>query len=154
MALMLLRHRVLLLMLMFLHRLLRMIQTFDVRWIMSLPFRWLMDRFWWTCSMRSMPCMRSWHSLDHLPFDDGVCLPFGILSQKGGVFVEFLFSRGEYFFGWSLWSLDCIQVLHIVFYFFSSCHVFLWDIHVRGSVVFFLLPYIVSCFKLFIDLYL
>ena len=36
-----------------------------------LTFRRLMDRFWWTCSMRSVPCVRSWRSLDHLPFDDG-----------------------------------------------------------------------------------
>ena len=48
--------------------------------------------------MRFVPCMRSWHNLDHLPFDDGVCLPFGIPSQKGGVFVEFLFLGGEFIF--------------------------------------------------------
>ena len=51
------------------------------------------------------------------PFDDGFLLPFGILSQKGGVYLSsfwhlylFLFSGGEFIFvGWSLWScLDCI----------------------------------------------
>ena len=54
--------------------------------------------------MRSMFCALSWHNLDdlhrHLPFDDGFCLPFGILSQKGEYIfelVEFLSSRGEYF---------------------------------------------------------
>ena len=49
--------------------------------------------------MRSVPYVQSWHSLDRLPFDDGVCLPFGIPSQKGGVLcrVLFLFSGGEYF---------------------------------------------------------
>ena len=41
-------------------------------------------------------------SLDHLSFDDGVCLPFGIPSQKGEYIVEFLFSGGVYFVGWSL----------------------------------------------------
>ena len=40
--------------------------------------------------MRSVPCVRSWHSLDHLPFDDGICLPFGIPSQKKGSTYEFL----------------------------------------------------------------
>ena len=52
--------------------------------------------------MRSVLCVRSWHSLDvlhhHLPFDDGFCLPFAIPSQKEGVHcVEFLFSGEEYF---------------------------------------------------------
>ena len=47
--------------------------------------------------MRSVPCVRSWHSLDHLPFDDGVCLPFGILSQKGGVLCRVFVFRGRVF---------------------------------------------------------
>ena len=47
--------------------------------------------------MRSVPYVRSWHSLDHLPFDDGVCLPFGIPSQKGGVFVRVFVFRGRVF---------------------------------------------------------
>ena len=49
--------------------------------------------------MRSVPCMQSWRSLDHLPFDDGVCLSFDTPSQKGGVLcrVFVLFSGGEYF---------------------------------------------------------
>ena len=47
--------------------------------------------------MRSVPCVRSWHSLDHLPFDDGVCLPFGIPSQKGGVLCRVFVFRGRVF---------------------------------------------------------
>ena len=47
--------------------------------------------------MRSVPCVRSWHSLDHLPFDDGVCLPFGIPSQKGGVLCRVFVFRGRLF---------------------------------------------------------
>ena len=67
--------------------------------------------------MRSVPCVRSWHSLDHLPFDDGwlVC-PLAFCHKKGeyfGVllvyFVGFLFSRGVYlFFVGACGVLDCI----------------------------------------------
>ena len=57
-----------------------------------------MDRFWWTCSMRSVPCEQSWHSFDHLPFDDGFYLPFGIPSQKGGVLCRVFTFRGSIFF--------------------------------------------------------
>ena len=64
----------------------------------------LMDRFWWTCSMRSVPCVRSWRSLDPLPFDDGFCLPFGIPSQKGGVLCRVFVFRGRVF----LW-LELVQ---------------------------------------------
>ena len=49
--------------------------------------------------MRFVPCMGSWHSLDHLPFDDKVCLPFGIPSQKGGVICRVFVFRGRV----SLW---------------------------------------------------
>ena len=51
--------------------------------------------------MRSVPCVRSWHSLDalphHLPFDDGFCLPFGIPSQKGGVLSRVFAFKGSIF---------------------------------------------------------
>ena len=41
--------------------------------------------------MRSVPCVRSWRSLDHLPFDDGylVC-PLAFRHKKEEYFVEFL----------------------------------------------------------------
>ena len=49
----------------------------------------------------------------------------------------FLF-QGEtlFLFGWSLWScLDCIQVLHFVFYLLALTTLFFcWVIHVRGSI--------------------
>ena len=37
-------------------------------------------------------------SLDHLSFDDGVCLPFGIPSQKGGVLCRVFVFRGRVLF--------------------------------------------------------
>ena len=59
--------------------------------------------------------------------------------------------RGRLYFliGLSLWScLDCIYVLHFVFYFlaFASLSLLCWVIHVRGSI------FCVSCFKLLLDL--
>ena len=59
--------------------------------------------------------------------------------------------RGRLYFliGWSLWScLDCILMLHSVFYFLALATLSLlcWVIHVRGSL------FCVSCFKLLIDL--
>ena len=70
--------------------------------------------------MRSMPCVRSWHSLDKFPFDDGwlVC-PLAFRHKKGeyfGVlwgtleyFVGFLFSGGVYLFlVGACGVLDCI----------------------------------------------
>ena len=49
--------------------------------------------------MKSVPCVRSWRSLDHLPFDDGylVC-PLAFRHKKGEYFVEFLFLGGVYLF--------------------------------------------------------
>ena len=49
--------------------------------------------------MRSVPCVRSWRSLNHLPFDDGylVC-PLAFRHKKGEYFVEFLLSGGVYLF--------------------------------------------------------
>ena len=102
--------------------------------------------------MRFVLCVWSWRSLDvfhrHLPFDDGFCLPFGIPSQKGGVHCRVLFSGREYFVGWSLWSLDCILVLHIVFYLFSSCHVF-DGLFMLGGVFFFFYFYLFIFFLSF-----
>ena len=49
--------------------------------------------------MRSVSYVRSWRSLDHLPFDDGVFVcPLAFHHKKGEYFVEFLLSVGEYFF--------------------------------------------------------
>ena len=62
--------------------------------------------------MRSVPCMRSWRSLDHLPLDDGwlVC-PLDSVTKRGstlgyfGVLCRVFVFRGRLFvFGWSLWS--------------------------------------------------
>ena len=64
----------------------------------------------------------------------------------------FLFSRGEFIFvGWSLWSCFrlylgaslCILPFLALATFVLPC----WDIHVRGSIFFY-----VFCFKLLIDL--
>ena len=82
------------------------------------------------------------------------CLPFGIPSQKGGVLCRVFVFRGSLFvFGWSLWSLDCIKVLHFVLNIFSSCLVF-DGIFMLGGVLCFVGTLYVSCFKLLIDLYL
>ena len=70
--------------------------------------------------------MRSWRSLDHLPFDDGVCLSFGIPSQKGGVLlgfetlVEVFVFRGRIFL-----SLEPVEIrlylgASLCIYFFGS----------------------------------
>ena len=61
--------------------------------------------------MRSMPCVRSWCSLDHLPFDDEwFVYPLAFRHKKGeyfgvGVLYRVFVFRGSLFvFGWSLWS--------------------------------------------------
>ena len=65
--------------------------------------------------MRYVPCVRSWRSLDHLPFDDGwlVC-PLASVTKRGstldfgvefGVLCRFFVFKGSLFVvGWSLWS--------------------------------------------------
>ena len=63
-----------------------------------LTVRRLKDKFWWTCLMRSVPCVQSWHSLDHLPFDDGWLCPLAFSHKKGEYFVGFLFSGGFFCF--------------------------------------------------------
>ena len=83
--------------------------------------------------MRFVLCAQSWHSLDdlhcHLPFDDGFCLPFGILSQKGGVhfeLVEFLFSGGEYFCWLELVEFRLyLGASHCFFFIFLALAIFL-----------------------------
>ena len=77
--------------------------------------------------MRSVPCMRSWRSLDHLPFDDGwlVC-PLAFRHKKGEYFVRFLFSGGVYlFFGWSLWSFRLYLGASLCTYAFLALTLFL-----------------------------
>ena len=50
--------------------------------------------------MRSVLCVRSWRSLDHLPFDDGylVC-PLAFRHKKGEYFVGFCI-KGEFYLFW------------------------------------------------------
>ena len=49
--------------------------------------------------MRSVPCVWSWCSLDHLPFDDGFLFyPLTFRHKKREYFVEFLLSEGVYLF--------------------------------------------------------
>ena len=50
--------------------------------------------------MRSVPCVRSWHNLDYLPFDDGFVCSLAFRHKNGKYIfelVEFLFSEGEHF---------------------------------------------------------
>ena len=48
--------------------------------------------------MRSVPCVRSWHNLDYLPFDDGFVCSLAFRHKNWEYFVEFLLSGGVYFF--------------------------------------------------------
>ena len=87
--------------------------------------------------MRSMPCVRSWRSLDHLPFDEQLaCLPFGIPSQKGGVLWGtlgyfgvlcrvFVFKGSLFVFGWSLWSFRLYLGASLCTYAFLAFTLFL-----------------------------
>ena len=54
--------------------------------------------------MRSVPCMRSWRNLDHLPFDDGwlVC-PLAFRHKNGeyfGVLCRVFCFQGEFICFW------------------------------------------------------
>ena len=53
--------------------------------------------------MRSVLCVQSWRSLDHLPFDDGylVC-PLAFRHKKGEYFVGFCF-QGEFYLFYLFW---------------------------------------------------
>ena len=48
--------------------------------------------------MRSVPCVRSWRSLNHLAFDDGYLVYPLAFCHKKGVLVEFLLSGGDFLF--------------------------------------------------------
>ena len=69
--------------------------------------------------MRSVPCVRSWRSLDNLPFDDGVFVcPLAFCHKKGEYFVEFLFSGGEYFLWLELVEFRlCLSASHCILLF-------------------------------------
>ena len=82
---------------------------------------------------------------------DFVC-PLAFRQKKGEYIVEFLFSGGEYFCWLELVEFRLyLGASHCMFYLFSSCHIFV-GIFMLGSVTFIALY--VSCFQLFIDLYL
>ena len=87
--------------------------------------------------MRFVPCVRSWCSLDHLPFDDGwlVC-PLAFRHKKGEyfgvsslyfvVFFFFFVFRGSLFvFGWSLWSFRLYLGASLCTYVFLALTLFL-----------------------------
>ena len=113
---------VVLLLLMLLHRLLWMIPTFDVCWIMSWPFRRLKDRFWWTFWMRLEVYVQIWHGFEvlyrHLLLMMDFNWPLAFRRKKGeyiwdvfGILCTCFCFRGRVYLliGWSLWScLDCI----------------------------------------------
>ena len=87
--------------------------------------------------MRSVPCVRSWHSLDHLPFDDGwLVYPLAFCQKKGEyfgvsslyfvVFFFFFVFRGSLFvFGWSLWSFRLYLGASLCTYAFLALTLFL-----------------------------
>ena len=97
------------------------------------------------------------------PFDDGFLLPFGIPSQKGRVHMRcfwaylylFLFLGGEFIFCW----LELVELFRLylgaslctlTFLALATLVLPCWVIHVRGSIFFFF--FVISCFKLLIDL--
>ena len=103
--------------------------------------------------MKSVLCMQSWHNFDdrhcHLLLMMDFDCPLAFRHKKR----EYIFRSTVFFFqgvnlfvGWRLWSLDCISVLHIVFYFLALATFFLfcWAIHVRERYFFALY---VSCFN-------
>ena len=104
--------------------------------------------------MRSVPCVRSWRSLDRHPFDDGylVC-PLTFHHKRGEYFVEFLFSGGVYLFWLELVKFRLYLGASLCTYIFSSCLVF-DGIFMLGGVLYLVGTLFVSCFKLLIDLYL
>ena len=118
--------------------------------------------------MRSVPCVWSWRSLDHLPFDDGwlVCPLafrykkgeyFGVLYRvfvfRGSLFVfGFLFSGGVYLFLVGACGVLCLK-LTLYLCIFSSYLAF-DGIFLLGGVLCLIGTLFVSCFKLLIDLYL
>ena len=67
-----------------------------------------MDRFWWMCSIRSVACAQSWHSLDdphcHLLLMMDFDCPLAFRHKKGEyfwifeTFVEFFVFKWRYFF--------------------------------------------------------
>ena len=98
--------------------------------------------------MRSVPCVRSWRSLD-LPFDDGFCLPFGIPSQKGGVFFDLSTYRVFVFGGRTFFCV--LELVEIILYlgasiciYLFSLFLFCWAIMIGGDT--FIVLY-VSCFN-------
>ena len=114
--------------------------------------------------MRFVLCVWSWHSLDHLPFDDGwlVC-PLAFRHKKGEYFgvsslyfvVFFLFFKGSLFvFGWSLWSFRLYLGASLCTYAFLALTLFFDRIFLLGGVLCLIGTLFVSCFKLLIDLYL
>ena len=103
--------------------------------------------------MKSVLCTQSWHSFDdrhcHLLLMMDFDCPLAFRHKKREYIFRstvFLFQGVNLFVGWRLWSLDCISVLHIVFYFLALATFFLfcWAIHVRERYFFALY---VSCFN-------
>ena len=88
--------------------------------------------------MRSVPCVRSWRSLDHLPFNDGwlVC-PLAFRHNKGeyfGVLCRVFVFRGSLFvFGWSLWSFRLYLGASLCTYAFLTLTLFLMGYFCKGE---------------------
>ena len=122
---------------------------------MSWLFRWLMDRFRWTCSKRFVLCVQSWHSFDdphrHLLLMMDFDCPLAFCHKKGEyiliwALVEFLFSWGEFLFSFLLELVESRLYLgaSLCIYFFSSCYIFV-GLFMLGGVSF--IGLYVSCFN-------
>ena len=90
--------------------------------------------------MRSVPCVRSWRSLDHLPFNDRwLVRPLVFRHKKGeyfGVFCRVFVCRGSFFvFGWSLWSFRLYLGASLCTYAFLALTLFFDEIFMLGGVL-------------------
>ena len=105
--------------------------------------------------MRSVPYMRSWRSLDHLPFDDGyhVC-PLAFRHKKGEYYFEFLFSGGVYLFLVGACGLLIVSRCFTLYLCIFSSYLVFDGLFMLGGVLCFVGTLFVSCFKLLINLYL
>ena len=118
--------------------------------------------FWWTFWMRLEVYKQIWHDFGVLHCHLLLMMDFDCplaFRHKKGEYIERCFWHSLYLFlfqgetlfliGQSLWScLDCIQVLHFVFYLLALATLFLLDYTCQGEYIFVVL---VSNFLLIYD---
>ena len=110
--------------------------------------------------MRSVPCVRSWRSLDHLPFDDGdfVC-PLAFRHKKGEYIVEFCF-QGESILLVRACGVQIISRCFTLYFIFLALAMFLMGYSCQGEYYVLLILYmflvsnylLIYIYELFIDI--